>query len=319
MRPGFLSLPPLLIVTDLSRRVGVKYDTVRVYAFVSRLAILKYLGLKTTLGEPDAQQVSQAGDAPVHFLVQVVPVFCASHLWACIAEIGFVWSFSVPQVICTDAIFTRLMEASSELRTLVERARGKLDYNVVNSWSINDVETLNRLYPRQLRRVRLAPVKSVLGLYPRGATAAFASTAGGVPANGRGWQALTGVGERASPARPGFWGLVDRVWDSLTSEQRTFMDTLALTYNELPVPLKLAARGLAIYIILRVTALIRLLPLVRTITNGSRAIVNATVAVAIVNLGLRYVAVRDLLHQALSPQTVRSARRTATRAIRSRL
>lgn len=68
--------------------------------------------------------------------------------------------------ICTDAIVNRLLEVSPKHREEALSIWPLLDVHKQNSWSMNDLETLMRMFPRSLRQVDLArlppPTKSDL-------------------------------------------------------------------------------------------------------------------------------------------------------------
>jgi len=64
--------------------------------------------------------------------------------------------------ICTDAIFNRLLVVSPKHREEALSIWTLLDVQRHNSWSMNDVETLMRMFPRSLRQIDLARLPAML-------------------------------------------------------------------------------------------------------------------------------------------------------------
>lgn len=108
------------LLTSLRSTIGAKYNTVRVFSFIFRLAMKTYFGISNPLS-PSPVVYHPPNTHP--FLQQITGR----------DENG---------VICTDAILPRLLAVSKDFRENVGKLR--LDANALKSWSINDVLVSNK-------------------------------------------------------------------------------------------------------------------------------------------------------------------------------
>jgi len=142
-RPKLTDAQRQKLLTSLSTLVGHPYDTIRVYSFIFRLAIFKYLGmLKPFRSDSMDLTAGKEGSASGDFSGGV------TH-----------YSDQLESYICTDAILTRILNVSKDFQQAARKL--KLDYSTLKSWSINDVTQLNRDRPNLLTQIALPAVKRI--------------------------------------------------------------------------------------------------------------------------------------------------------------
>jgi hypothetical protein len=123
------------LLGKLQPLVGKSYDNVKVYSFVAKLAVQKFItGKNERLKQKLAQYNSQNSSD----------------------------SLDVHSFICTDAILNRLLSVSGEFRRSARSISAELDYSFLKSWSINDVYNLALLRPQLLELVHLPKINSKL-------------------------------------------------------------------------------------------------------------------------------------------------------------
>jgi hypothetical protein len=206
-RPNLRDTEIRRLVLDLHKLVGLKYDTIRVYSFIARLASERYFGLKRPLG-PQAKN----------------------------------------QLICTDAILSRMVEVSPQFRAGVQRVRRNLDVTTYRSWSINDIETLHRLCPALLARVRLPPV--LKKQTPEQPTNLRAKTRALRLRVTRALPSPESLGEVSESLLQLIDKAANKMWTQFSPVAKAFFKTLLYVYDRLPVPLAFAARVVVVLAIL---------------------------------------------------------------------
>lgn len=164
-RPRLNSKETQELIQSLYQLVGVKYDTVRVYSFIARLAFSKYLRLGSPVassveGQESSKNVSRMSKILQQFRNRLPSSLTSSSSSSSSSKNSNNTPFAGQQFICTDAILDRLAQVSSEFRNAVQKSK-LFDFSTYRSWSINDVVKLEQYFPRLLARVHLPPVNSL--------------------------------------------------------------------------------------------------------------------------------------------------------------
>lgn len=129
------------LLLTLNNLIGQKYDSIKVYSFIAKLAIQKFITGKNK-----------------QFLIKHPAIKDSLILSNTLNnKNNYNNSNDIHSFICTDAILSRLMGVSEEFRCTVE-SLNYLDYSLLKSWSINDVYNLAILKPNLLKQINLPPI-----------------------------------------------------------------------------------------------------------------------------------------------------------------
>jgi hypothetical protein len=136
LRPQLSTPERNRLLGRLGQLVGRPYNTLRVYSFVGRLGARKFLGLQRKFKKKKKKKLQDQQDD---------------------------LDEATTKHICTDAILNSLLVASPAFRSATQQLGSRLDVNVFNSWSINDVLRMHEEHPQLLRAVALPDAPPLLG------------------------------------------------------------------------------------------------------------------------------------------------------------
>ena len=146
------------LLASLATLIGHPYDTLRVYSFIFRLAIFKYLGLLKPFQQDHTNRQTGTGTGAGTGGIEAGRR--GSGVGAGVSVSGVPqYSNQFESYICTDAILMRTLNVSKDFQVAARKLQ--LDYSTLRSWSINDVTQLNRYRPNLLTQIALPAVNRI--------------------------------------------------------------------------------------------------------------------------------------------------------------